>query len=99
MWGWKQNSMITVNSASKEVVYNPEYYLLKHFSSFILPGASKVKTTGDNSGLLAFINPDKSIVIIAENAGETSKETKIQVGKKVLTVQLEPHSFNTFIVK
>jgi len=32
MWGWKQNSMITVTSSTKEVVYNPEFYLLKHFS-------------------------------------------------------------------
>ncbi len=43
MWGWKQNSMITVNSTTKEVVYNPEFYLLKHFSYYVQPGAIKIK--------------------------------------------------------
>ena len=27
MWGWKQNSMVTINSSTKKVVYNPECYI------------------------------------------------------------------------
>lgn len=99
MWGWKQNSMITVNSTTKEVVYNPEFYLLKHFSHYIRPGAKKVKTEGENSGLLAFQNPDNSLVLIIGNKQEAAAETTIGIGEKRLTVILEPHSFNTFIIK
>ena len=98
-WGWKQNAMITIDSRTREVKYNPEFYLLKHFSYFIRPGARKVKTDGDDAGLLAFVNPDKSLVIIAGNKTEEKKALNIKTGKKNLIVNLEPHSFNTFIVK
>jgi len=99
MWGWKQNSLITVDSPTKEVVYNPEFYLLKHFSYYIQPGAKKVKTEGDNSGLLAFLNPDKSLILIIGNKDDVARETNIKVGKKKLSVKMEPHSFNTFKIK
>jgi glucosylceramidase len=77
-------------------VYNPEFYLLKHFSFYIKPGAKKVKTEGDNSGLLAFLNPDKSLILIIENKEDAARETNIKIGKRRLSVQIEPHSFNTF---
>jgi len=99
MWGWKQNSMITINSSTKEVVYHPEYYLLRHFSSFVMPGARKVKTEGDNSGILAFLNPDKSLIIIACNKDETDREINVRIDKKRLSVTLQAHSFNTFKIK
>jgi glucosylceramidase len=99
MWGWKQNSMITVNSSTKEVVYNPEFYLLKHFSYYIQPGARKLKTEGNNSGLLAFLNPDKSLILIVGNIEDVGRETNIKIGKERLNVHIEPHSFNTFKIK
>ncbi len=99
MWGWKQNSMISINSTTKEVVYNPEYYLLKHFSHYVMPGARKVKTEGDNSAILAFLNPDKSLIVIACNKDDSARETNIRIGKKRLSVTLEAHSFNTFKIK
>ena len=98
MWGWKQNSMITVNSATKEVVYNPEFYLLKHFSYHIRPGARKIKTGGNNEEIVAFLNPDGSLIIIAGNSKETSKNINLKIGKKLLSAQIEAHSFNTFVV-
>lgn len=88
--------MITVNSKTKEITYNPEFYLLKHFSYFVQPGARKLKTSGNNAELLAFVNPDKSLVIIIENKDEEARITNLQIGRKQMTVQLQPHSFNTF---
>jgi glucosylceramidase len=96
MRGWKQNSMITVNSSTKEVIYNPEFYLMKHFSYYIQPRARKVKTEGDNSGLLVFLNPDKSLILIVDNKEDVTRKTNIRIGKKRLNVQIEPHPFNTF---
>lgn len=96
MWGWKQNSIITINSKTKEVAYNPEFYLLKHFSNYVLSGARKLKTVGDNSETLAFLNKDKSLIIILENKDDAPETVNIKIGKKVLNALLEPHSFNTF---
>lgn len=38
-WGWKQNSMITIDPITKQIIYNPEFYVVKHFSHFIECGA------------------------------------------------------------
>jgi glucosylceramidase len=96
MWGWKQNSIITINSSTKEVIYNPEFYLLKHFSYYIQPGAKKIKTEGNNPGLLAFQNPDKSLIVIIWNKEDDARETNIRIGNKMLKAPLKAHSFNTF---
>ncbi len=45
-WGWTQNSMLTINTHTQTVVYNPEFYVMQHFSHFIQPGAFKLKIIG-----------------------------------------------------
>ena len=49
-----------------------------------------------DSELLAFLNPDKSLIVIIENKEEAAKTTNLQIGGNQMTVQLQPHSFNTF---
>lgn len=88
--------MITINSAIKEFGYQPEFYLVKHFSYFIRPGAKKVKTEGSNSGMLAFLNPDGSLIIIDWTKEGTPVKTNIMIVDKLLNEKVEPHSFNTF---
>jgi glucosylceramidase len=46
-WGWTQNSLVTVNENDKTFRYTYEYYLLKHFSHYILPKAKMLKTKGE----------------------------------------------------
>jgi glucosylceramidase len=64
-----------------------------------MPGARKVKTEGDNPAILAFLNPDKSLIVIACNKDDSPRETNITIGKKRLSVTMEAHSFNTFKIK
>jgi hypothetical protein len=49
-----------------------------------------------DSELIAFLNPDKSLIVIIENKEEAAKTTNLQIGENQMTVQLQPHSFNTF---
>ncbi len=93
-WGWKQNSMISINSADKSIKYNPEFYLMKHFSYFIKSGARKIAIDKGNENCLAFKNND-SVVVIYYNAGE-NKEMTFSIDKQVFRVKLESKSFNTF---
>ncbi len=43
-WGWKQNSLITVDTKTRNFRYNPEYYLFKQLSHTVKPGAVKLKS-------------------------------------------------------
>ncbi len=98
MWGWKQNSMISINSKTGEVTYNPEFYLLKHFSAFIEPGAYMLEITGKAENILAFRNPDNTIVVIYGNTGDKATRLQLTIDKYLLDTSIDPHTFNTFII-
>jgi len=44
-WGWKQNSLASVNKENKTYTFNNDYYLIKHVSHFVKPGAVLLKTS------------------------------------------------------
>ncbi|MFN8258957.1 MAG: hypothetical protein U0W24_24930 [Bacteroidales bacterium] len=95
-WGWKQNSMISINTSNKSVRYNPEFYLMKHFSYFIEPGAVKISIKGENKNCLAFKNKH-SIVIIYYNAGD-AREVMLKVNGSTMKLECDKESFNTWRV-
>jgi glucosylceramidase len=98
-WGWQQNSLITVDSVQRTFAFNYEYYLMKHLSHFVKPGARLLKTGGLFDNLLAFINPDNSIVLLLQNETSGKKTVNIKVGNKQISPELEPDSFNTILIK
>lgn len=94
-WGWKQNSMISVNSNTRGITYNPEFYLMKHFSHFVLPGAYRLESSDENC--LAFKNPD-SLIIVYYNPGEKTIK-KFRIGSQMAEAELSGKSFNTIKIK
>lgn len=91
-WGWTQNSLIT---AGPEVRYNYEYYVMKHFSGFIEPGAKRLGLKGHFAGTsVAFQNPDGRIVLVVQNPFAVPHA--FLFGHR--TVQLQPDSINTIVI-
>ncbi|RZJ73192.1 glycoside hydrolase family 30 protein [Flavobacterium sp.] len=116
-WGWKQNSLVTVNKHDKTYKYNPEFYVMKHLSHFVKPGAhlidasTKEKKLRDDvlgwwkgeldsnkDDMLAFANPDGSVVIVVYNATDNEKTFAFKTGKSEVSQTLKAKSFNTFLV-
>lgn len=98
-WGWKQNSLISVDTVKHTFKYNYEYYLMKHLSHFVKPGAKRLTVNGAFSNLLAFVNPDKSVVIVAQNESDDERIVSFKVGKDVFGIRLKGDSFNTLVIK
>lgn len=96
-WGWVQNSMVTISKTTGEVVYTPEFYLMKHLSHFVQPGASLLSVS-DNKEVLAFKNPNGKIVVVVGNTSQTSISFSIKVSDKYIDVTLDANSFNTFVL-
>ena len=92
-WGWRQNSLISIKDG--EYVFNPEFYVYKHFSHFVKRGAVMLKTKGGFcSNATVFENPDGSRAAVIVNPF---------FNEKILTVNqknyiLKPRSFNTIIL-
>lgn len=98
-WGWKQNSLISVDTVKHTFKYNHEYFLMKHLSHFVKPGAVRLSVNGPFSDLLAFMNPDKSVVIVAQNEAAEARIVSFRVGKDVFGVKLKGDSFNTLLIR
>jgi glucosylceramidase len=98
-WGWSQNSLITVDPETKTYQYNYEYYLMKHFSHYVLPGANRIAVSGESDDILAFENEDGRIVLVVHNPKKEETVRRIKIKEAVLSVTLQPESFNTIAVK
>ena len=92
---------MTVDIDAKTFKYNYEFYLIKHLSHFVQPGAKRLDTfslTGYEN-LLAFANPDKSVVILLQNDLCQDLPVRVKIGDKVIAATLQADSFNTFVVR
>jgi glucosylceramidase len=93
-WGWKQNSMITVDRKSGQVTYNPEFSLMKHVAAFVMPGARYIPV--ENQNCLAFMENDHIIAILNNPLSRDHKIT-VQINGLAFAVTLPASSFNTLV--
>jgi glucosylceramidase len=100
-WGWAQNSLITVDDKARTYAYTHEYYLMKHLSHFVRPGARHVETTSWSGyeNQIAFVNPDGSIVVVIQNDMSEPMTVGLRVGNVTLTPTLPADSFSTIMVR
>lgn len=91
-WGWRQNAMINVDPRNRTYTLNPEFYVMKHFSHFIDPGARQLMPAGGWSNhAVAFINPDGRRVIVLHNPYPRD----VVVGVDRWSVRMPPQSVAT----
>ena len=89
-WGWPQNSLLTIKG--DEVIYNPDYYLVKHFSHFVKRGAVMLRTKGHfNTNTAVFQNPDGERVAVLMNPFDYELTVSIEEKNYILKAR----SFHT----
>ena len=77
---WPQNALLTVNTSAKTLTVTPAYYVFRHVSQYVDPGAKVVATSGGDA--LAFKNPDGTIVAVIYNAGAARRLHRPIAGKR-----------------
>jgi len=101
-WNWRQNAMMTVDRASKTVRFNGEYYVMRHFSEFVKPGAKRAIVSGVWGDQIGFVNPDGSIVLAIGNSSGKAMPVHIcfanHADGDTLAVTLPAGSINTFVL-
>lgn len=96
-WGWRQNSLCTVDASSGELKYQPEFYLMKHVSHFVKEGARVLGVRGHwAANALAFENPDGSIVLVVNNDLDYDRKLGFTYGEASFDVEMKAHSLHTF---
>ncbi len=94
---WPQNAAIVVNKHTKKVTYTPMFYAFKHFTYYVSPGARYVEM-GDREDVVAFSNPDGSLVIELQNQTDKPRDLSIDVAGGTLSLTLPANSWNTLVV-
>jgi len=98
-WGWEQNSMATAEPDSGQLTLNPEYYVMKHYARYVVPGAYRIGLAGPWTGkATAFRNPDGSIAVIVNNPFTDSRELNLEHDGQTLRFELTAGSFNTIVI-
>ena len=99
-WGWRQNAMITVDHSTRTVRYNPEFFLMKHFSAFVRRGARFLALERGSSGesALVFRNPDREIVVILANAADHEHSLVVESNGCRWSASLAARSFATIVL-
>ncbi len=96
-WGWRQNSLISIDPATGRIRYNPEYYVLKHFSHFVQTGARRLSLEKRWAGnAVAFQNRD-SVALVLHNPFDTSRSV-ITEGLVRCEATLPAQSYTTILV-
>ncbi|MET0791197.1 MAG: glycoside hydrolase family 30 beta sandwich domain-containing protein [Polyangiaceae bacterium] len=94
---WPQNALLVVDRATKELVVTPAYYVFRHLSYFVDPGAVRVAVTGGDA--VAFKNPDGSLVVMLFNEGGATTTTVALGGGTVVQVPIHLQSWATIYWK
>lgn len=94
-WGWRQNSLVVVDEATRTCVLTPEYYMLKHLSHFVRRGAKRLVTGGSHAEALAFVNPDGSVIVMLANKEPMPKNFTVRWNGKTFGVTLPASSVAT----
>jgi glucosylceramidase len=76
---WAQNALLVVEDGALRIT--PAYYVFRHLSAFVEPGARVIGVTGADA--LAFKNPDGRVVVVIYNAEEASQAIVSVSGRKV----------------
>lgn len=88
--------MVTVDNG--EYTLNPEYYVMKHFSRYIRPGAVRLVLSGHwTSNSVAFRNTDGSIVLVTQNPFKRPQTVQLKLNGKDYSIELPADSINTFV--
>jgi glucosylceramidase len=80
---WAQNALLVVDRNARSLTLTPTYYVFRHLSYFVDPGAVRIGTSGGDA--LAFKNPDGSIATVLRTSG--SGQTTVSAGGR--TVQFD----------
>jgi glucosylceramidase len=92
--------VVTIDTVSGTVTKNEEYYALAHFSKFVQPGAYRILTQApavERLHYVTFVNPDRSIVWIAANTGNTSILLTVRQGTNSFVLSIPAKAVATVV--
>lgn len=90
---WAQNALLAVDRQARRLIVTPTYYVFRHLSQYVDPGSVRVGTQGGD--VLAWKNPDGSVVAVLHNSGGQSSRTTLSIDGKLLQFDIPGRGWAT----
>jgi glucosylceramidase len=91
---WKQDTLLVVNGTT--LIPTPAYYVFRHVSQYVQPGAKRVGSSGGGSmDVLAFKNPDGTHATVMYNSGSSAVQTVLSAGSGKFSFTVPANGFAT----
>jgi len=94
---WPQNALLVVDRSAKTLTVTAAYYAFRHYSRYIMPGATRIALDGSKDAL-AFKNLDGSIITELYNSGASPKKTTLGIGGALYQFDVPAHGWATLRV-
>jgi glucosylceramidase len=96
---WPQNALLTVSKSTNSLDVTPAYYVFRHLSQYVDPGAVRIGATAslDSLDALAFKNPTGSIVTIVYNSGSSARKMIVALGATKLQFDVPANGWATVV--
>ncbi|AWB43519.1 beta-1,6-glucanase [Paenibacillus sp. CAA11] len=93
--------VVTIDPKTGEVTKNVEYYVLGHTSKFVQPGAVRIDSSPQASGIqsVAYQNPDGSTVLVVHNTDSEGRAFKVRYQSRSFAYSLPSQGVVTFTWK
>ena len=93
-------AQIVVNPEKDELIFEPTYYAIGHFSRFVKRDAVRIGTSSfsDTIDVTAFKNPSGELVAVVLNHGSCEEELRLRIESVTALVKLPGHSLSTFVI-
>ncbi|MCH6255609.1 hypothetical protein MLD52_03560 [Puniceicoccaceae bacterium K14] len=92
-WGWKQNSLVSINAQEKTLSFNPDYHVMRWLSSNVPPGSKRVECFSFQRRTLAFLKPDGHYVVLHFNPESHDSKVELHINGKTHQAQIPPLTF------
>ncbi len=98
-WGWEQNSLFTVDPATRTLTTNPEYHILRHYAGHIPRGSRQLTCEAPwASNAVAYHTPAGETVCVVHNPFDRVHHLTIETRGQTLVTKLPAKSLNTLIL-
>jgi glucosylceramidase len=93
------SNIVTADTRTGELTFNPPYYTFGHFSRFIKPGAKRIACTSNSDDFIAtaFVNPDGKIAAVILNLKDAEQIFQLWVEGKALKYTSPAHAVFTMV--
>ena len=91
---------IIINTKKDEIIYEPSYYYIGHFSKYVRRGAKRIVASRftDKLQVLAFVNPDGTVVCVVLNRTNDKIGYALKMNGKLAHLKSEAHSITTLLI-